>query len=106
MSEKQKISDTFEIEPLVQYENGGEIRRCKIVATTSSDYDMIYSCCDWFAKQGYKTLITPGFDFTIGNKVYETIYASLKGTHYWGKCPDFSVNGLWYEHEGYDRTTI
>ena len=21
-----------------------------------------------------------------------------------GKCPDFCVNGLWYEHEGYDKS--
>ena len=27
---------------------------------------------------------------------------AMKGTQYWGKCPDFTVNGLWYEHEGYD----
>ena len=24
------------------------------------------------------------------------------GTPYWGKCPDFLVDGVWYEHEGYD----
>ena len=23
-------------------------------------------------------------------------------TQYWGKCPDFDVDGVWYEHEGYD----
>jgi len=24
------------------------------------------------------------------------------GTPYWNKCPDFLVDGVWYEHEGYD----
>jgi hypothetical protein len=48
-------------------------------------------------------VITPAFIVhTIGNPLYEAIYSSLKGTHYWGRCPDFNVNGVWYEHEGYD----
>ena len=29
------------------------------------------------------------------------IYGSLKGTPYYGKCPDLSVDGVWYEHEGF-----
>ena len=61
-------------------------------------------CCDYFAKQGAKTLITPRFSDTVKNPDYAIIYASLKGTPYWGKCPDFCVNGVWYEHEGYDET--
>ena len=27
----------------------------------------------------------------------------MRGTPYWGKCPDFCVDGVWYEHEGYDE---
>ena len=27
----------------------------------------------------------------------KAIYASLKGTPYWGKCPDFNVDGVWYK---------
>ena len=54
--------------------------------------------------QGKRVIITPRFGETIGNPKYEKIYASLEGTQYWGKCPDFSVDGVWYEHEGYDIT--
>jgi len=55
-------------------------------------------------KQGKRTLITPSFSETIGNPDYVIIYASLKGTAYWGKCPDFCVEGYWYEYEGYDES--
>ena len=63
------------IETLIEYENGGRID--------------VYQ-------------ITPRFDETIGNLEYEMVYASLRGTPFWGRCPDFCVDGVWYEHEGYD----
>ena len=90
------------IETLIEYDNGGKIEAYEMVDKSASDYQKIYTCCDFFAKQGEKTLIAPQFEDTIGNSVYERIFHALKGTPYWGKCPDFSVNGIWYEHEGYD----
>ena len=96
---------------LKEYENGGKIEVYEIVNQTTSDFNRVFACCDYFAKQGKKTLITPAFiTDTIGNSDYEAIYASLRGTPYWGKCPDFWVyftehkDGVWYEHEGYDET--
>jgi hypothetical protein len=90
---------------LIEYENGGMVGIYSIVDKTASDFKHVLACCEYFAQQGKKALITPGFVVdTIGNPLYEQIYASLKGTPYWGKCPDFSVDGLWYEHEGYDIT--
>ena len=90
--------DTYKV-----YENGGKIEVHQLVDTVASDFDNVFACCDFFAQQGYKTLITPSFlTDTIGNPIYEEIYRTLKGTPYWGKCPDFNVNGVWYEHEGYD----
>ena len=99
---------------LKEYENGGkilvlrtqyEVDVYEIVDQTTSDFKRVFACCDYFAKQGKKALITPAFLVeTIGNPEYETIYASLRGTPYWGKCPDFVVDGVWYEHEGYDET--
>ena len=64
----------------------------------------MFDCCRLFAEQGGHAIITPQLDKTIGNHIYEKIYASLRNTEFWGKCPDFKVNGLWYEHEGYDRS--
>jgi len=90
---------------IIEYDNGGKIEVYQQVDRTTSDFRKIYACCEYFAKQGKKVLITPAFlVHTIGNPEYEAIYASLKGTLYWGKCPDFCVDGVWYEHEGYDVT--
>ena len=91
------------IENLIAFENGGKIDVYQMVDRAASDFEKIYTCCEYFAKQGARTIIAPRFDYVIGNPVYECIYASLKGTPYWGKCPDFSVNGVWYEHEGFDE---
>jgi len=90
---------------LIEYGNGGKIEVYQQIDQTTSDFKKLYACCEYFAKQGKKVLITPAFRVdTIGNPEYEAIYASLKGTPYWGKCPDFIVDGVWYEHEGYDET--
>ena len=72
------------------------------VDRTASDYKNVLACCVYFAQQGAHTIIFPRFVDTIGNPIYEAIFISLKDTQYWGKCPDFCVNGVWYEHEGYD----
>ena len=86
------------IQTLIQYPNGGKIKAYRMIDQTTSDFKKIYACCEHFAKKGAKVLITPGFlTETIGNPVYEAIYASLRGTPYWGKCPDFNVDGVWYE---------
>ena len=47
-------------------------------------------------------MITPKFNSPKNCPDYDTIYSSLKGTKYYGKCPDFSVNGKFYEHEGFN----
>ena len=90
------------IETLIEYSNGGKIEVYRMVDREASDYQNVYACCDYFAKQGKHVIIYPRFVDTIGNLIYEAIFESLKGTRYWGKCPDFTVNGVWYEHEGYD----
>ena len=95
---------TLFIETLIVYPNGGKIDVYSIVDRMAADYDKIYACCDFFALQGAYTLIMPRFDVTIANPDYHKIYAFLKGTPFWGRCPDFLVNGVWYEHEGYDKT--
>ena len=45
--------------------------------------------------------MTPKLDVPYKNPAYDMIYGSLKGTPYYGKCPDLLVDGVWYEHEGY-----
>jgi len=93
------------IDTLIEYDNGGKIEVYQMVNKAANDFNKVLACCDYFAQQGKNTLITPAFLVdTIGNPDYEAIYVSLKGTPYWGKCPDFCVDGVWYEHEGYDVT--
>jgi hypothetical protein len=88
---------------LKEYEYGGKIEAYQMVDQTANDFDKVYACCDYFAKKGAKTLIYPRFTNTA-HPDYAIIYASLRNTQYWGKCPDFTVNGVWYEHEGFDES--
>ena len=92
------------IKTLIQYPNGGKIDIYTLVDTSASDYEKVFACCEFFAQKGAHAIIYPRFSETIGNPLYHQIFASLEGTQYWGKCPDFTINGLWYEHEGYDTT--
>jgi len=92
------------IKTLIQYPNGGKIDVYKFVDKSANDYSNVFKCCEYFAMQGAHTIIYPQFSVTIGNISYEYIFASLKNTPFWGRCPDFTVNGVWYEHEGYDTT--
>jgi len=92
------------IKTLVQYPNGGKIDVYKFVDKSANDYDNVFKCCEYFAMQGAHTIIYPQFSVTVGNIAYEYIFASLKNTQFWGKCPDFTVNGVWYEHEGFDTS--
>ena len=92
------------IDTLKEYGNGGKIEVYRMVDQTTGDFKKIYACCDYFAIQGAKTMITPRFGETVGNPDYAIIYASLRDTPYWGRCPDFNVDGVWYEHEGFDET--
>ena len=83
------------------FRNGGKIERYQQVNVNSDDYPKVYACCEYFAQQGKHVIITPHFSDT-SNPLYAIIYASLMNKPYWNKCPDFLVDGVWYEHEGYD----
>jgi hypothetical protein len=87
-----------------EYENGGKIQQYQAVDTSAGDYPKVFACCDYFARRGATAIITPRYNATVVNREYAAVYASLKGTPFWGRCPDFSINGVWYEHEGFDET--
>ena len=67
----------------------------------TDDYQRILSCAKYFAKQGKTAVMTPKLDVPYKNPAYDKIYGSLKGTPYYGKCPDLMVDKQGYEHEGY-----
>ena len=43
----------------------------------------------------------PKLDVPYKNPAYDQIFGTLRGTPYYGKCPDLLVDGQGYEHEGY-----
>lgn len=74
----------------------------KDVDTNSNDFQRVYQCCEHFAKLGHQTKIYNKYSDTLKDKEYKLIFNDLKDTKYWGKCPDFSIDGIFYEHEGFD----
>ncbi len=85
---------------LKQYRNGGKVIASNLVDKTSSDYAAVLNCCNHFAKLGKTAEIMP----TVGvnSPMYKEVFSKLVGTPYDGKCPDFAVDGLFYELEGYE----
>lgn len=86
---------------LEQYPNGGCVVVFNSIDRETDDFQRILSCAKHFAKQGKLSIMTPKLDVPYKNPAYDKIYGSLKGTPYYGKCPDLMVNGQGYEHEGY-----
>ena len=84
------------------YSNGGTIEIYTCFEHKEPHYDRVYACCKHFAGQGKRTIIMPRIHYK--DPAYKAIYKSLIGTKYEKKCPDFSVDGTFYEHEGFTST--
>lgn len=82
-----------------KYKNGGELWAYPQVDKKKPDYKAIRTMCESFAKKGNVVEITPSVHRKSNE--YASIYSSLIGTKHEGKCPDFSVNGVFYEFEGF-----
>ena len=65
-------------ETLKKYENGGKIEVYSSVDRNANDFEKIYSCCDFFAKKGEITVITPKVHHK--DVQYNEIYNSLMDT--------------------------
>ena len=96
---RQEIDLSTEI--LEKYPNGGSVVVYNAVDRYTEDFQRILSCAQFFAKQGKEVILPPKVDVPYKNTAYDKIFSSLKGTSYYGKCPDMCVEGVWYEHEGY-----
>ena len=96
------MDNIFKIETLKEYPNGGIIKEYKIVDKTNNDYERIRSICECFAKQGNETVILPKIHYK--DPLYKEAFSGLIGTKYEQRCPDFKNNGIYYEHEGFDRS--
>lgn len=69
------------------------------VDKSSPDYNNVLKACKGFAEAGHQVEILPRIHFR--DKRYNEVYRKLKGTKYEGKSPDFSVDGKFFEHEGF-----
>ncbi|MDE6151593.1 MAG: phage head morphogenesis protein [Prevotella sp.] len=81
------------------FSNGGKLYVHPDVDVDKDDYKAMKRICLEFAKLGNEVKMIPRLHFKSDD--YQRIYGSLEGTKYYKKCPDFSVNGVFYEYEGY-----
>ena len=84
-----------------KYGNGGTLSIHGAVDRRKPDYHDIVAVAQSFAKAGHKVEITPAVHFK--SEDYSRIYGALIGTRYERKCPDFRVDGVFYEYEGFAR---
>ena len=82
-------------------EGKGTVTIHRLINHDDSDFNTLNEIATFFAKeQGADVILTPKMSRPPKFK-YECVYGSLIGTKYEGKCPDFCINGIWYEHEGF-----
>lgn len=90
-------------EELIDFRNGGKVVVYNAIDRNTDDFRRILSCAKFFALQGKQVVMPPKLDVPYKNPAYDQIFGSLRGTPYYGKCPDLLVDGVWYEHEGFSR---
>jgi hypothetical protein len=90
-------ADGFKLER--KYPNGGTLYIHSDADKEKNDYKAILTIARIFAKEGKTVRITPRLHHK--SEEYRSIYGSLIGTRYERKCPDFQVDGVFYEYEGF-----
>lgn len=90
-------SNGFKLEK--SFGNGGKLYIHPDVDVSKDDYKAMKKICAEFAKEGHEVKMTPRVHVRSGD--YDRIYGTLRNTKYYGKCPDFSVDGVFYEYEGF-----
>lgn len=82
----------------------GTVQIHRLVELDASDFQNVKTIAQAFAQEGSTVSIIPKFHSTVNNPMYKTIFGELKDTKYWGKCPDLTVDGVFYEHEGFSSS--
>lgn len=90
-------ADGFKLER--KYPNGGTLYIHSDADKDKNDYKAILTIARLFAKEGRTVRITPRLHYK--SEEYRSIYGSLIGTRYERKCPDFQVDGVFYEYESF-----
>ena len=98
-ADRHQVDLTTEV--MANFPNGGKVVVYNAIDRTTEDFRRIMSCANKFAQQGKTVMMTPKLNVPYKNPAYDMIYGTLKGTPYYGKCPDLLINGVWYEHEGF-----
>ena len=96
-----KQNDTY-IETIEKFDNGGILQKYSGWDSNEGSADRVLLLGRWFAKNGHIVTLTPKFP-TSDCDAYRKIYDDLKGTDRWGKCPDLTIDGVFFEHEGHRK---
>jgi hypothetical protein len=81
-----------------QFNEGGRIEIMDGYVRKTDHKDLI-SIARCFAEKGNQVQITT--DVHYKDEKYEQVFGKLKGTIYERKCPDFIINGKFYEYESF-----
>ncbi len=92
-------ADAIVSQKVKEYAIGGSIHRSPLVDQLANDYKNVMQCCDHFTRNGQQTEILPKIH--RDDPAYKNFFADLIGTKYEGKCPDFRIDGKYYELEGF-----
>lgn len=83
------------------YPNGAKVIIIDETDTEKSDYKDLQTIARYFAQNGQDATILG--QIHIKDKRYDEIYGALKGTKFYGKCPDLLIGDKFYEYESYQR---
>jgi hypothetical protein len=67
--------------------------------TRKNDHSDLLSIARYFAGKGDNVKITTDIHFK--DEKYKEVFGKLNGTGYERKCPDFIINGRFYEYESF-----
>jgi hypothetical protein len=84
----------------IYVEGGKPIKISTLVKKTDSDYDDLVKIATEFSKNGFEVSMTPKMTRPTSFE-YDCYYSDLRGTMYENKCPDFNINGEWYDYKGF-----
>lgn len=98
LSENIQKSDIVTIKT---FKNNGCLNEYCCVEHNKSDYKKLVTIGKLFAQKGSTVIIMPRIH--IKDVLYQIIFKKLLNTPYERKCPDFLIDGLFYEYEGFQK---
>ena len=84
-----------------EYKNGGKLYTHTLFDKSVHDAKDIQGIANMLAKDGKTVMINPT-KLHYKDKLYNEVYKGLKDTHYYGKNPDLTIDGKFYEYESFE----